>query len=290
MLGVTSSPFLLTGTLIHYLITFSSIDSEFVQRVLKSVHVDDLCSVDASIQSAYNFYMKCNDRLLQANFTLHKFESNSPELEQMINVKVYELSIAKILGLKSDKVNDTIIFNMKKLETLMIIKPTKRELIQFFASIYDPLGLINPFIVSFKCLFQKVYISKVNWDAILPRGILKVWHNIILDFGSSNGLVVPRWYGHLNSVNRVELHGFSDVSIGTYVSCIYIRITGQDRLIHSSLVTSKSRVSHIKPMSIPKLEFQGVTLLGHVIMQFHSELPSFIHTSSIHCWCDSMIV
>ena len=83
----------------------------------------------------------------------------------MINGKVHELSITKILDLQWDKVNDTIIFDMTKLKTLMITKPTKREFIQFFAFIYDPVGLINPFVVSFKCLFQKVCISKVNWDA-----------------------------------------------------------------------------------------------------------------------------
>ena len=95
-------------------------------------------------------------------------------------------------GLRCDKVNDTITFDMKKLETLMVIKPTERELIQFFASIYDHLGLINPFVVSFKCLFRKVYISKVNWDVIRPPNILKVWDNIILDLRSFNRLVVPR--------------------------------------------------------------------------------------------------
>ena len=51
---------------------------------------------------------------------------------------------------------------MKKLETLMIVKPTKRDFIQFFASIYDPIGLINSVVVSFKCLFQKVCISEIN--------------------------------------------------------------------------------------------------------------------------------
>ena len=42
--------------------------------------------------------------LLYFNFTLHKFESNSSELEQMINRMVHELSITKTLvydGIKS---------------------------------------------------------------------------------------------------------------------------------------------------------------------------------------------
>ena len=84
----------------------------------------------------------------------------------MTNENVHELSITKILGLQWDEINDTSIFDMKKLETLMIRKPAKTAFIQFFASIYDPLGFINSFVESFcciiKCWFQKVCISKVN--------------------------------------------------------------------------------------------------------------------------------
>ena len=55
LFGVSSSPFLLTGALIHHMKTFSSIEPNFVYKVLKSLHFDDLYSADASIQSAYNF-------------------------------------------------------------------------------------------------------------------------------------------------------------------------------------------------------------------------------------------
>ena len=65
---------LITGTLIHHTATFSSIKPDFVHKVLESLHVDNLCSGDASVQSAYNLYMKCKDWLLPANFSLHEFE------------------------------------------------------------------------------------------------------------------------------------------------------------------------------------------------------------------------
>ena len=48
--------------------------------------------------------MKCKDWLLQTNFPLNKFESNSTELEQMINGKVHEYLLQKSLacnGMKS---------------------------------------------------------------------------------------------------------------------------------------------------------------------------------------------
>ena len=120
--------------------------------------------------------------------------------------------------------------------------------------------------------------------------MLKVWHNIVLDLCSFNRLVVPRWYRNLVSIKRLELHEFSDASISAYGCCIYIWITGQDGSTHSSLVISKSRVSPIKQMSIQKLALQGATFSGHVIIQVHSELSSFIHFSPIHSWCDFMIV
>ena len=31
-------------------------------------------------------------------------------------------------------------------------------------------------------------------------------------------------------------------------------------------------------------------IIIYVIIKVHSELSSFIHVSSIHCWCDFMIV
>ena len=88
--------------------------------------------------------------------------------------------------------NDTITFDMKKTRDINDCETNKKGVHSYmtYASIYDPLGLINPFVASFKCLFRKVCISKVNWDMILPWDM--AWHNIILC--SSNRLVVPRSY------------------------------------------------------------------------------------------------
>jgi len=99
------------------------IDPEFVKRFLKSLHVDDLCSGGTSVNSTFNFYLKCKDRLSQANFNLHKFESNSPELEYLVNKQFSNESVTKILGIQWDKSNDTFIFDMNELKTLIVTKP-----------------------------------------------------------------------------------------------------------------------------------------------------------------------
>ena len=46
LIGVTSSPFLLGGTVKHYMPTYESEDPEFVQQFLKSLYVDDMLGGD----------------------------------------------------------------------------------------------------------------------------------------------------------------------------------------------------------------------------------------------------
>ncbi|XP_057299541.1 uncharacterized protein LOC130630165 [Hydractinia symbiolongicarpus] len=53
-------------------------------KLLSSLHVDDLTSGGATVNAAHDFYQKCKQRLAEANFNLHKFHSNSEELEQLV--------------------------------------------------------------------------------------------------------------------------------------------------------------------------------------------------------------
>ena len=101
---------------------------------------------------------------------------------------------------------------------------------------------------------------------------------------------IPRWYGDLHNAIKVQLLGFPDASMGAYGCCIYIRIIHHDDSKSTSLITSKSRVSPIKPLSIPKLELQGAFLLSKLITQVKSELSLLVDISGIYCWCDSMAV
>ena len=52
---------------------------------------------------------------------------------------------------------------MKDLKKRIGMNPFKRDFIQFFASIYGPVGYINPFVFSFKSLFQQLCLSKIQF-------------------------------------------------------------------------------------------------------------------------------
>ena len=121
LFGLTCSPFSLTATLRKHLNQHSDLDPEFVEKILQSLHVDELISRAGTIAEAKSFFEKSKTRLAAGGFHLRKFKSNSSELESIIFKKFpddskYSTNFRKALGLKWDRNNDCIIFDFENME------------------------------------------------------------------------------------------------------------------------------------------------------------------------------
>ncbi|XP_065665633.1 uncharacterized protein LOC136087055 [Hydra vulgaris] len=226
LFGVTSSPFLLSATLIKHAERYLSSDPIFVSRLLNSIHVDDLSFCSDSVIECFNFYKKCRSRLGEAGFNLRKFESNSVELDKLINETNFQSqNITKVLGLTWNKKLDLFIFSFFELFKIAVPFPTKRDVLSFTASFFDPLGLINTVTVRLKILFQQICISKIGWDCKINKDLLKVWQDIYKDLSSVQSICVPRCYFFSKSsasCTRFELYGFSDASLKAFGCYSYI--------------------------------------------------------------------
>ncbi|XP_065675665.1 uncharacterized protein LOC136091879 [Hydra vulgaris] len=293
LFGVTSSPFLLSATLIKHAERYLSSDPIFVSRLLNSIHVDDLSFCSDSVIECFNFYKKCHSRLGEAGFILRKFESNSVELDKLINETNFQSqNITKVLGLTWNKKLDLFIFSFFELFKIAVPFPTKRDVLSFTASFFDPLGLINPVIVRLKILFQQICISKIGWDCKINNDLLKVWQDICKDLGSVQSICVPRCYFFSKSsasCTRFELYDFSDASLKAFGCCIYLRCIFNENEQCSSLVTSKSRIASISKCTIPRLELKSCLLLATFISKVVKELSSIIPISKIKLFSDSYI-
>ena len=73
LFGLSSSPLLLSGALIHHANNHASDDPEFALHFIKSLHVDNLISGADSLQEVDSFYLKCKERLATANSNFRKF-------------------------------------------------------------------------------------------------------------------------------------------------------------------------------------------------------------------------
>ena len=58
LFGLTSSPHLLFATIIHHMNKYSTVDKEFVDRFLSSLHVDDLSIEANNVDEAIDYFCK----------------------------------------------------------------------------------------------------------------------------------------------------------------------------------------------------------------------------------------
>ena len=71
----------------------------------------------------------------------------------------------KILGINWDAIQEEFPLDlsdlMKYAESLPV---TKRAVLKMSAKIFDPVGLLTPFTINVKILFQSLCVERVNWD------------------------------------------------------------------------------------------------------------------------------
>ena len=68
--GVTASPFLLNATLGHHIDKYLDQDPKFVDKMKRSMYVDDVVAGASEYNEAYRFYSLSKQRLLEGGFTL----------------------------------------------------------------------------------------------------------------------------------------------------------------------------------------------------------------------------
>ena len=95
-------------------------------------------------------------------------------------------------------------------------------------------------------------------------------------------MVIPRQYFPSLQFSVQELHVFADASTKTYGAVAFFR---QDN--YTSLVMSKTRVSPLKPMSLPRLELMAAVI---AIRYAKFILSSIKCQCNVHLWSDSQIV
>ena len=81
----------------------------------------------------------------------------------------------KLLGLSWNKHNDTLVVAFpNKPEEI-----TKREILRFLASVYDPLGIVSPVTLLGKFIFREVCDQHLPWDEKLSDKLGQQWLNFL---------------------------------------------------------------------------------------------------------------
>ncbi|MBM6549429.1 hypothetical protein, partial [Streptococcus dysgalactiae] len=164
---------------------------------------------------------------------------------------------------------------------------TKRGILSQLASLYDPLGLIGPFILPAKHVLQVLSRKGFGWDEPVEGSELESWNcwkKVMLEL---EGLHIPRWYQKGCFSSRIQLHLFCDASEKGYGAVAYLRYVGE-RSSHCSIVTAKSRVAPLKQTTIPRLELSAGVVAADIYRMLKHELE--LEIEATYFWTDSKIV
>ncbi len=81
--------------------------------------------------------------------------------------------------------------------------------------------------------------------------------------------------------------GFSDASEQAYAAVLYLRLINASNQITSILIGSKTKVAHLKALTIPRLELCGMVLLAKLTLRVRKILD--IEPNNVFCFSDSTI-
>ena len=98
---------------------------------------------------------------------------------------------------------------------------TRRGILSTISSVYDPLGLLAPFVLLGKQILQELCKDKVEWDEALPERIRLRWVRWLRDLQLLARLTVPRCYKpeDFGEITSARLHNFSDACQDGYGQC-----------------------------------------------------------------------
>ena len=258
-------------------------------------YMDDLMPSVPTIDIAKETRKQLTELGSLAGFYIRTWMSNQAEVlkdipaedrSSTIDLEENKLSTTKTLGVLWTAVQDTFSF---KYSLTPEIELTKRNVLKKTASIYDPLSFLAQCVVRAKILIQQASVKAAGWDVPLPVHHQEQWKSWFQESTDLEGIRIPRCLKERQcTAVKASLHMFSDASDAAYAAAVYIRLEYEDQSTTTRWVCSKTRLSPLKAMSIPRTELIGAVIGLRLTKQISSALE--IPLSQATFWVDSMNV
>ena len=156
---------------------------DITDTVKRNFYVDDLLKSVGDDEEAIGLASDLCKLLEKGGFRLTKWICNKPkvvaslpESERASSVKDLcfdNRSIERALGVLWNLIRDQFVFRIK----IKGNPPTRRGILSFVSSVYDPLGFVSPFVLIAKMLMQELCRKKLGWDDPIPSEYLVRWKN-----------------------------------------------------------------------------------------------------------------
>ena len=245
----------------------SQSSTEAKQVVYRNIYVEDVLISVADSKRAVVLVKELDSLLGSAGFELAKLSSNRPEVLEALpavrlvpclnEIRLYENEIPghRAVGLVWHPPSDVLGVKVAELAHPC----TRRGLLSPIMSIFDPLGIISPFLLPLKLLLQRLTKSGLGWDAKIPEAEKLTWEKFLRALPKLGSISISRCFPGLTQSTKNQLHVFSDPSNAGISAVCYLR-TFVDGICRASFIMGKSRVAPVKPLSTPPMELSAAVI------------------------------
>ncbi|XP_017889631.1 uncharacterized protein LOC108630706 [Ceratina calcarata] len=294
--GTASAPFI-ANRVIKQLATDEGTNFPLAVPILNDqIYVDDLLfgADDKALALQLRNSVSVSALLKCDGFHLRKWASNCSQLLAGIPNGDHELASSRpfqeidgleTLGLFWSTCSDKFQFNFK-IEYPENSRYTKRLVLSTIARMFDPLGWTCPVIITAKIFMQKLWMAKLNWDDPLTFELHKQWDEYSSDLKQLRSISIPRWLGLSQVTLNCEIHGFSDASLNAYAAVVFLRVGATTNHANVHLLMAKTKVTPLKPLTIPRLELSASVIMARLIEYIQSTLRQ---NCPVYCWTDSAV-
>ena len=268
---------------------------EAADTVRRNFYVDDcLKSVD-TVEEGRALIQQLQGLVAAGGFHLTKWTSNTPSLLDQVPASQHSKQQSQhvtgshaqehALGIRWNVGKDTFGYAIQVPQRSV----TKRGILSTLSSVFDPLGLVGPFILRARLIVQDLCRLCIGWDEPVPKEVCVRWSSWIRSLDQLAAVTFPRCLrpARLDDKASFTLHHFADASQIAYGVASYLRIQN-GKEVSTSLVMAKSRLAPLKEMTIPRLELAAATLATRQDELLRRELDLPLETSRF--WTDSTTV
>ena len=139
-----------------------------------------------------------------------------------INLDLRDTGIETALGILLNPHKDSLQIKVSKRKVPL----TKRGILRYTSSIFDPFGILIPVLLEPKVIIQSLWKENLDWDDEIPEELRNrsvKWKNHLQNWKTFE---LPCWY-QTNKNCDFELHIFADASTTSYGAVAYFPFRGK---------------------------------------------------------------
>ena len=295
--GLGPAPFLLGAVVERHL---ANSNSPWAPKLIRGSYCDNyLVAIDHPDQIS-SAVREIRSLFWNAGFNCRQFLSNCrKEILELPKDWQEEKTIVSLLGVQWNTIQDEFVFELPHWDGKNQV--TRRTMLAFIASVYDPCGWLSPALLPVKSLQASIWQENLGkWDDVIDSRLSSSFLKAVQSWEGVKFTFTRRLFNKIiESEACIEIHGFADACQNGMGFAIYARIQNNDQyesalifgrslVIPTSLKPKPTKKGLVREISIPRLELQAMKVLVKAINQ----IPTFLQRtiSTTHLWTDSSTV